>query len=387
MRVELISNAAELQDLRSDWNRVWRDDPASDPFASFEWFDTWWKHFGADRSTMLYHRRAEPDTISFDGLRRYVLVVRDAEETIAIAPFVRGRTRWRRLPVHGLSFAINSHSPRSGIAISRSRPAVLDALAEFLRRRRDWDLLLLDGLPDRDETGTSFHARLAGVGCSLTFGPPWSHCRLECEGSWAQFLSGKTYQFRRFLRRPVEALAELGAITYHQYDDHDSACTGMEEYIAIDAESWKAMHGESMALESNASAYYRELIRRFSEIGKVQIWILRIDGRAVAGYVCLSHNRILSFIKTSHVASIASARYAPGRVLLAHIVEHNWNSGFRGMDFVSRSQLVEHWANASVAFRPAAVFGAGAYASLLHTVDGVRRRFGTPARNVQAETS
>ncbi len=375
MHVERIDSQAELQALQPDWERVWYDDPTNDPFASFDWFCNWWQHFGNRRRTaLLYHRQALADEMQFDDLQPYVLVVRDVQEVVAIAPLVRGWSRWRRMPVRALSFAINAHSPRSGIAIacSRSRLVVSDALSQFLQHRGDWDVLLLDGVPER----------LGGLGAlrqplkmQASSSNHWSHGFLEFRGEWEAFFRSKTRHFRQRVTQPARALGEFGNVTYQCHQGQDDLGAGLDAFMAIDAASWKATDGESVALSVEIGAYYRSLMLRFGARGNACIWILRIAGRPAAGYLCLVHNRILYLIKTSYAMEFASARHAPSRVLLAHMIQTSWQAGLRGIDFVGRMDFVDRWASAALEFVPMVEFGTGAYGRLVRAVDHARHHF------------
>ena len=154
--------------------------------------------------------------------------------------------------------------------------------------------------------------------------------------------------------------------------------------MAIDAASWKATNGESIALSSEVGAYYRSLMLRFGASGSACIWVLRIAGQPAAGYLCLVHNRIVYLIKTSHAKEFASARHAPSRVLLSHMIETSWKAGLRGIDFVGRMEFVDRWASAALEFVPAVGFGRGAYGTLVRAIDHARHHFGAPTRNVDS---
>src|SRR5690606_12126623 len=45
--VERVSDAARFGAMRGEWNELLADSRSANPFLTWEWLHTWWKHFGA----------------------------------------------------------------------------------------------------------------------------------------------------------------------------------------------------------------------------------------------------------------------------------------------------------------------------------------------------
>ena len=69
IRVQTISDYQALLDLEPTWNEVAEAAGLDHPFLEYAWVRTWWECFGA-------------------GSALHILVLKDAEQTVAIAPLI-----------------------------------------------------------------------------------------------------------------------------------------------------------------------------------------------------------------------------------------------------------------------------------------------------------
>lgn len=380
MRAEVVERGSVLAGLEEDWQKTWLRDGQADVFASPAWFMNWWQYFGESGQaldTLFHYADGAPATLKVDKRQPYVVVLRDANDVLAIAPLLRIRSRWRRCPVTLLTLAINNHSPRSGFAIAAANPSerrtLVGHIARELKKNSHWDVLLVDGIPqfaadDQDPLRKACARRPAA-------GRVWSHCYIPFDRDWNDFLRAQGRHFRKRLSQPANALNELGQVNFQLLSSLDDIKAGLEAFMAIDAASWKAESGESIAHHA-VGDYYRALALRFANQGACHLWLLKLDDQPAASFLCLIHKEIVYLIKTSYKQEFASARHSPGRVLLAHMIEHYWKNGWLAMDCVGRMPFVERWTQQCVAFQPWFGYSARPLGRLLGGIDRLRDRFG-----------
>jgi len=292
---------------------------------------------------------------------------------MAIAPLLLVRGWWRRCPVRILAPPLNNHAPRSGFLTARAPRAAVMAVVEYLARSRQWDMMLLDGIPG--QSGLVPALSEAAVQ-RLRLGrqqPPWSHAYLAIEGTWEQYLARQKRHFRKHLWQAERALTQMGTVTVERYDRPETVPIGMQVFMEIDSESWKAKEGESLALHPAVGAYYTDLAERFAQRQRCEIWTLKIAHEPTAAFLCLCDNRVLYTLKTSYKEKFASARYSPSIVLLARIVEEAWERKLSGIDFVGRMPFVERWTAAGREFDRLVAFRRHPYSDLVRLVDWTRR--------------
>jgi len=379
MRVEVIETEKALRALEPVWESLWLADPAADIFATFAWFLNWWEHFGHSAGPDVLVMRDGDRWVSLPGrdMRLHVVVVWDQGEAMAIAPLLLVRGRWRRCPVRLLVPPLNDHAPRSGFLMARAPRAAVAAVVEYLARSRQWDMLWLDGMP-RQSGLVSVLGEVAAR--RLRLGrqqPSWSHAYLALEGTWEQYLKRKSENFRRSLRRAERALGQMGTVTVEQYEGPDTVqSTGMQAFIEVDRESWKARDGESIALYPHLGAYYGALATQFAKKNQGEIWLLRIANEPAAAFLCLCDSRLLYIIKSSYKEKFGSSQLSPSFVLMAHIVQEAWRRKLIGIDCVGQVPFLERWASARIEFDRLVVFGNRFYPGFVRVVDRVMTRVG-----------
>jgi hypothetical protein len=157
----------------------------------------------------------------------------------------------------------------------------------------------------------------------------------------------------------------------------DELEAGLAAFDHIEAGSWKAVGGETIAA-SDGRGHYTELVRRFGQIGACHLWLLRIDAEPAAAFITIAMSGTVYLLKTSYQLRFASARHAPSRVLLSHLIEHYWRAGWQLLDCVGRMPFVERWSREVLPMRSWIGYGRGPLASTLYWIG--RAKHGTPTR-------
>lgn len=386
MRVELIQTGAELDGLAPDWEAVWRRDPGADIFSSPEVYTSWIRWFARDpaRPPGILHDRMWVKPAPGRHLEAHVLVAREGDEIAGIAPLVAYRGSWAGLQVRVLSFAVNAHQPRARLVCRDSSPAVRGALLRQLADTPGWDVLLLEGVPPERRGGDGLRARIESLGLAVVEEELRPNTFLAPRGSWSAYLAGKSGNFRRSLARSRRDLERAGGVTFEHGATPEEVEAGMEAFLEVDRESWKAREGESIALDPSLGGYYRDLASRCALRGRAEVWVLRVGGEAVAATLCLRDSRNLYLLKQSCKERFSRAGLSPSFVLTGRIVEDAWDRGLEGIDFLTRTPYTERWARAQREYRRLAVFRSHTYAASLQFVDWLSGRAAAARRALAA---
>jgi len=215
-------------------------------------------------------------------------------------------------------------------------------------------------------------AAAAERGIKLVEQGSWSHLFLEITGTWEGYLASQGRNFRRGIQQGG-AIEKLGATTVERYGGADIR-EGMRLFVEIDRSSWKASDGESLAFHPKVAAYYEGLAARLGERDNSEVWTLKIDGEAVAGFLCLRKDDVLYTLKASFNNRLARANLSPGNYLLARIVASCWERGFRRVDFVSGAAHVGRFTSNRKQFANVALYNRRLYPALVRFTESVRGR-------------
>jgi CelD/BcsL family acetyltransferase involved in cellulose biosynthesis len=386
VRVELIQTGAELDGLAPDWEALWRRDPGADVFSSPEVYTTWMQWFARDSAaaTGIAQDRVRVKPAPGRQLQPHVLVAREGDEIAGIAPLVAYPANWRGLQVRVLSFAVNAHLPRAGLVCRDSSPAVRAALLRQLADTPGWDVLLLEGVPAESRGGDGLRSRIESLGLPVVEEKLRPSTFLSPRGSWSAYLAGKSGNFRRSLIRGRRDLARAGRVTFEHGATPEEVEAGMEAFLEVDRESWKARKGESIALDPRLGGYYRDLASRCAGLGHADVWVLRIGGQAAAATLCLRDSRNLYLLKQSCKERFSRAGLSPSFVLTGRIVEDAWGRGLEGIDFLTRMPYTERWARVQREYRRLTVFRNHTYAASFQLVDWLSSRAAAARRALAA---
>lgn len=377
--VEVIRTSDDLRGLEREWENLWCTDPVADVFSSYDWYRSWWDHFGCRNEKLKATVGPIEWELSVSEMRPNVLVFRDGAECVGLVPLISARVRWGLLPVRILIPPLNGQSPRSGMIGARGSDGVAPAVAAYLARNQDWDVLLLDGIPGTSEVVPTFREKASAEGVLLGEEDfPRTSSQLLFEGTWGDFLAGKKKHFRKSLRRSSENLSRVGRVEIVTYRTPEAVETGIREFMEVDAESWKSEKGECVASDPLLREFYISLLRRFSGRGRCEIWVLKIDAEPAVAFLCLIDTRWLYTLKGSYKMRFSSPQFSLGSVLLRNIIEGSWDKGLQGIDFCARMPFFDSWTNRQQKFDRVTAFRPGLYGTLARA-SGFGERFGKGA--------
>jgi len=288
-----------IDTLRDEWSGL--TEGSGNVFATWEWNDIWWRHFG-DGHELLTTACRTPDG-----------------RLVAILPLYR----WAERPVCVLRFLGHGSGDELGPICARSdRPAVARALQTLLRgETSSWDLFLGEHLP----TDAGWGARL-GARPIRRHGSPVLHL----DGlSWEAFLAGQSANFRQQARRRERKLAREHGLTYRLVDDRNRLQDDLSVLFALHAARWGAA---SSAFTDDREAFHREFATSAFDRGWLRLWFLELGGKPVASWYGFRLSGVESFYQAGW--DPRWARGSVGSVLLSHSIRAAVEDGQREYRFL-----------------------------------------------------
>jgi perosamine synthetase len=290
LRVEPV---ADLAELRGDWDELAAR--ADNPFATWEWISTWWRHFGAGRPLRTLACR-EPDG-------RLVAIVPAFEST--------------RRPLRTLRFIGHDLGDRLGpICDPADAGRTARALAGALRRGHlGADLLLGEQLPGDGAWGTLLGASLVRRESSPV---------LDLDGAgFDAWLATRSRNFREQVRRRERRLRDEG-LRYRLCRSADTLEADLDTLFGLHAARW----GErDEAFLPRLLPFHREFAALALARGWLRLWILELAGRPAAAWEGYRFGGADWYYQAGREPALD--RHAVGFVLLAHTVRDAMEAGMR----------------------------------------------------------
>jgi CelD/BcsL family acetyltransferase involved in cellulose biosynthesis len=292
LRVRRLTTEQDLRSIAPVWSDLAEQSAPATPFTSHDWFECC-RIAAGDRTLEL-------------------LVVEDSVAPVSLVPLVRWKGRARGMPVRYLGLLDSPDSPVGELLHAGAALPVVRALLDHLGGRSDWDVLELDRLPVASPTLKALEAELPGrlrwrrAGGDLS---PY----LAIDGPWAEFYASRSQRFKKTIRNIQNRLERLGAVTV---DEHRSVAPDerlFEEMIELTKRSWKAERGIAIATMPRMREFFAELSRRATARGWLALWLLRLDGRAIAMEYQLRAQGVAYALRADYDRAFAAS--SPGSAL------------------------------------------------------------------------
>lgn len=350
MRVSRIDTFPAFESLAPAWRAVATESGQTSPFLSHEWFGCCW-------------RAAPPDR------RPELLLVEDSGGPVAMVPLVHWKGALHGLPVRFVGLV---SAPDTAFAdwliVGRPEP-VIEAVMSDLAARRDWDVMALNGLPISSPTLKALSGWLPGR-------YRWQRVRsqrspyLNTAGTWEEFWATTSQRFKKTVRNVRNRLAKTGTVAIEEHRSVALDSPAFADLLDVSARSWKAQRALAIANMPGMAQFFRELTVHASAQGWLRLWIMRLDGRAVATEYQLEADGRVHALRADIDASVPDD-LSPGTHLSAEIVRtlfgretvYEYDMGPGDNEYKSR------WARASHELARLRIFRPGAYGTLLHTVE------------------
>lgn len=295
------------------WEQLRRRAPTESLFMTPDWLETWCRHLGSGRPL--------------------VFGVEDGGEVVALAPidraWVGGLAVLRPLGL-GVSDYFDLLLPLESDRRQSALAAFADALVE---RGSAWDALDLRGIPAESPTVQELIAAAAERGMRHAIVPGYSRPAVSLDGTWEELLNSRPGRFRYNLRSRLRRLEERGTVTFRTVGRPSEVRWAMVALTELHARRWRGQHTATIFSSSSAARrFYAEAAQRYAERGMLDLTLLEVDGRPVAGSLGFVDGDTYYYYLPAFEPELAPL--APSSLLLSHLIERAYERGLKRFDFM-----------------------------------------------------
>ena len=119
---------------------------------------------------------------------------------------------------------------------------------------------------------------------------------------------------RRNLQRQLRRLGELGQLELESVKSYKDVILRFEEFLLLEARSWKGNKGTSMHTIKKTAAFARQAVTQSAKENKCTIYSIRLDGNSVASLIMLNSDGVFYPWKIAFDQNFSL--YSPGSVLI-----------------------------------------------------------------------
>lgn len=334
MTVDCIQDDRGFQALRTEWQDLLRESDADNPFLTWEWLHSWWTHAGTAGALRL-------------------IVVRDEDTTVAIAPFrlVSAPLYWfSRLEFLGTGEAGSDYL--DVIARRGSEATAIESIAHFLESQQL--ALRLTHLPP-GSLAAQLADRMADDGWTSAFREDGQCPIVDLAGHTFDSLLGSLgASHRANVRRRLRALERLGA-RFEQITDHGERQRMLDLLAEFHSKRYEARGGSTAFGLPAVRAFHEDATRLALDCGWLRMYALRIGESVAAVMYGFSYRGRFYFYQHGHDAG--QAAQSVGLALMALTIRAAIDEGAAEFDMLWGTESYKSlWARGSRTLQRADLF-------------------------------
>jgi CelD/BcsL family acetyltransferase involved in cellulose biosynthesis len=312
--IKEINRIDELAEYRSAWQSLLSETVGATFFQSLDWLESYWTHFGERRK-----------------LR--VLIVSGQHGPIGIVPLAVSREATKVGSIRVLTYPLHDWGSFYGPIGPDPANTLKAALAHVSRCRPDWDMMELRwGHPEDADAGRTERAmREAGLQAYKTV---WNRtAMIDIEGTWDEYLAGRSKKWQRNIRHWGRKLAEQGQVTHVRYrpkgkafGEDDPRWDLYDSCEDISRKSWQgsSVTGTTLSHES-VRPFLRDVHARAAKRGALDMNLLYVDGKPAAFAYNYHFEGSIYGLRAGYDARLSKAGL--GNVLYARTIEDSFQRG------------------------------------------------------------
>ncbi|MBH9576510.1 GNAT family N-acetyltransferase [Inhella proteolytica] len=148
---------------------------------------------------------------------------------------------------------------------------------------------------------------------------------IDLEGSWEQYLAGRSKNLRANLRRYEHRLEAEGLpARFVCHTEASDVRDGVLRYAELEGRGWKAAAGTALGSFDAQLAFYTSLLEHAAARGQARVYELYLGDQLAASRLTITNRDTLVVLKTSYEESLG--RLAPGRLHLLRLLQEEFTA-------------------------------------------------------------
>jgi CelD/BcsL family acetyltransferase involved in cellulose biosynthesis len=323
LSIEKATKDEEFVALAEEWNALVRQSSNDTLTLTHEWMTTWWEVFG-------------------DGRELYILLVRDGNELIGIAPMLKRTVQhYGVLPFRRIEFLASGEEEADEICsdyldfiLKRGREEeALDLILRYIYEKdADWDEVLLT-----DVAGDSVNLPLVKGFCEES-GIKMQQMRdelaiyLPLTKNFEQVIEEISPSFRRKIRHDRRAFAAFGG-EIRLIDNEEQFEAGFEALIELHRARWISRGGEGVFASEKFTRFHRLFAAKALRNSWLRLYVAFKDNKPLAAIYNFVYNNKVHYYQ-SGFRQENSGLQSPGVLMQAYCIENSIQEGFDEFDFL-----------------------------------------------------
>ncbi len=327
LSIEKIIRDDEFEALAQEWNELLKKSASNTLTLTHEWMTTWWEVFS-------------------EGRELYILLVRDGDELIGIAPMLKRTVQhYGVLPFRRIEFLASGEDEADEICsdyldfiLLRGRETqALDFILRYIYEKdTDWDEVLLTDL-----AGDSMNLPFVKTFCEDS-GIRMQQVRdeiavfLPLTKSFEEIARSLSSNFRRKIRQDCKSFESYGG-EFRLIKSLDSLEEGFAALVELHQARWLSRGGAGVFSSKKFTRFHQLFARKAIVNDWLRLYVALKDGKPIAAIYNFAHNNKVHYYQSGFKLE-DSGLHSPGVLAQAYAIENAIEAGFSEFDFLKGKQ-------------------------------------------------
>jgi CelD/BcsL family acetyltransferase involved in cellulose biosynthesis len=306
LRCEVATDFRELENISQDWERLWQADSGAEIFQTVEWARAWWQSYG--------HDFALCSPIVFEG-----------NKIIGILPLVkRGNI---------VQFLGTPEADYTDLLCEegREKEVLTVALGALFQSIKHWDECILQHLAKDGRIVRHYHQLPRGLRKRMKLVSSGYYQVIALRENREEIFN--SLLGKRHTRRRHNKLKKAGVVTLRRLQTKAEAQQHLDYFFLHHTRRCVLLGRESSCARPEFRQFLRAVVEQIDPSGRLRFEVLELDGRPFAWHLSFLVNG--KFLLYQHTFDLDSWDYAPGEVLLSHLLQFAQENVAREFDFGS----------------------------------------------------
>jgi hypothetical protein len=296
--------------LEPYWNDLLSKTPVDDPFLTFEWQSTWWKHYGAE-------------------LKLWLLAAWQDDRPVGIIPLMSKPKFKRGIKANVLHIIGWGDIDHGGLIIPEERLDVKQAFAKYLvEHDHDWDILQLDNFLDGCQNLDPFLNEFPRRKFISEIYQEAHQFYLPLVGTWEEYQKQLPERLRRTIKNRATSIAREMQGRISNLIGSQISKKDLDDFLET---GMRGRYSHLYQLE-NDRQFHRSLLSSMGSKGWLGLNLLYLGNQPIAyRYGFIYHSHYYAW-RTGYDPQFSEM--SPGSFILSKTIEYYFKIGLEEFDFL-----------------------------------------------------
>jgi len=326
LKIIEVNEISHFLELKTIWNNLLEKSRDNNPFLTWEYLFTYWKHFGKDKELKI------------------LCVKNERNEIIAIIPLRLSRYKPARLFTYNVIEPLAYRgADYNGVIITEKEAKCLKLVFDYLAGQKDWDFIYLYEILETSSAYKLLQLKNTIVPFDFYRGSVCPYITIH--GLLENILKTLDSKFRKNLRRCLKRLQEdYGTVELIDFKKFKSIEDSMAAFFNLHQKRWLSKNRPGVFSTEETKNFFLDIAKKFAEKGWLALYFLVIDDRPVATQLCYEYSQKMYYVLGGFDPDFY--QYSVGNIITLKMLEKCVEKSFKEYDFLKGGEPYKFdWTN------------------------------------------